>query len=500
MIRKNETGTCFLNHVMSVVIISVSCLASSCHLDGMLVNAISNETHFEPPTAPPTYLTGQISVGEPFGVPGAQVSLFLSDGTPLPELQTIVDESGVFSVTIPGTQSYTNLILFASSGSRVLVGIVPFVPQAAQVYDLPQTVTLGDQAPGLSIIDDATTTISLLIEGKARAEMGGLGALSSDVVVDAFWELEGRLTEDPFLTFRRMVTRLLTAANESTSAIPVFTPPDQIEAAGSSLNPEFLGVVEVDYDGDGTADQSTAAYDEALLLATQSFTYNVCYDPDSIRVVFQVDFRESRLDLNCQVIDRFRWVLPDPGDTLFIAGAIHEDQVRCSEGDEETDCATQEEIDLVSNELGDFVPNVTELFDDGTNGDAVAGDGIYSRAFVFPRGVRIAYKYTFGRGGQNWTGTEEWPGNSRLLETIDVNGDEVIVRRDFFGDETSNKNQANMLSPARGGRGTVTWDTDANDDGLLDAREISVDFDADCSADGFPPIGPNPPLTVPCEE
>jgi len=140
------------------------------------------------------------------------------------------------------------------------------------------------------------------------------------------------------------------------------------------------------------------------------------------------------------------------------------------------------------------------LFDDGTNGDAVAGDGIYSRAFVFPRGVRIAYKFTYGRGGQNWTGTEEWPGNSRLLELVDVNGDEVIVRRDFFGDETSNKNQANLLSPARGGRGTVTWDTDANDDGLLDAREITVDFDADCSADGFPPIGPNPPLTVPCEQ
>jgi len=73
--------------------------------------------------------------------------------------------------------------------------------------------------------------------------------------------------------------------------------------------------------------------------------------------------------------------------------------------------------------------------------------------------------------GANWTGTEEWPGNQRVVEVKDLDGDLLVARKDAFGDETTNKDRANARLPSRGGTGTVGWTTDADGDGLPDAGE-----------------------------
>ena len=470
----------------------------ACHLDGAIFTAADDEAHFRPPTAPPTTLAGQFAADSPYFPAGGQVQFFLADGARASDLGASINANGVFSTEIPGTLSFTNLVVFGVRGSISLLAIFPEVEGAAQVYDFAKTVELRDAAPLMNPLDEVSTVLTLLLDAKARADFGSLSSLSPEATLDTMQAINARLGDEPFLTVQRMTAELLDAATTATGGQPVFTPPDRIEAVGSSLNPDFLASNAVDYDGNGRNDSSTAAWDAALAAAIAEIQFDVCYDPDLVTTVFQLDFNGDGLDGNCQPIDRDRWLVADSGDSVFITGAVHEDMVRCSDEPDYEYCATEADVRITNDALGNFVPNRIALFDDGTNGDAQSGDGVYTRAFELPRGMRIGYKYTFGTGGEGWTGTEEWPGNSRLIELVDVTGDEIIVRRDIFGDESTNKDRANSLSPARGGRGSISWETDANDDGLLDAREITIDADADCTLDDFPPVGPNEPLTVEC--
>ena len=484
----------------SAIILFALFTMTACHLDGAIFGPATDEAHFRPPDAPPTTLVGQFSVEAPFGVSGSQVSFYLADGSQAGDLSATVGEDGTFSATVPGTERFTNLLVYSNQGALALLAFFPEVASAQQVYDLPATVDLSAQAPELVPIDDVATTLTLLVEAKARFAFGGLGAVSADATQRTLTEAARQLDQEPVLTFRRMVTRLLTeAAANPDSAAPVFLAPDQALLGGSFLSTAFLQAHPIDYDDDGAQDLDTGAFEAALRAAADSLAFDVCYDPDLIKVVMQVDMRDGQLDLNCQPVETMRWITPDSGDRVFITGAVHEDQVRCLDDGDDPACATEGDVTLTNEALGNFVPNVIEMLDDGTNGDAVAGDNIFSRSFELPRGMRVGYKYNFGRGGEGWTGTEEWPGNSRLIELVDVSGDEIVVRRDVFGDESTNKDRANSLSPARGGRGSIDWDTDANGDGLLDAREVTIDLDGDCIADDFPPVGANEPLTLACE-
>ncbi|MBN1944604.1 MAG: hypothetical protein JW797_02965 [Bradymonadales bacterium] len=497
-------------------------VAASCHYEGPFVNMITDEEHFRPPSAPPTFVYGQFVAEGAYGVGGAEVTFYSGDGGRVDALTTQALEDGTWEVEVPGLQSYTNLLVYAAKGGVALLGIVPEIPRAAQVYDPPQQIDLSVDAPAMHPIDEVATAITLLIEGRLRQLGRGLNTLSPGAVRNAMEDIEPELGEGDFLVFFEMVTALLDeAAAQPTSMVPVFLPPSQIAAAGSALNPLFLTTYSVDYTGDSTPDTSVDAFEEALGQAMMTFNFDVCYHPRLIRVVFQVDFREGELDGNCEVLDRLRWLDGiDPGDQMFIVGGVHEEMIRCDIDPDYEYCATQEEIDLTNQALGTWSPNRIQMFDDGTNGDAVGGDGIYSRAFDLPRGMRIGYKFTYGPAASQWTGTEEWPGNQRLLEFIDVNGDGMVVRHDNFGDETTNKDKANLLAPLRGGRGNVLWDcgestvccgsdesptgvpgcVDANRDGYLDFREVPIDTDRNCEADAWPSPGPVTPLTVECEE
>ena len=159
------------------------------------------------------------------------------------------------------------------------------------------------------------------------------------------------------------------------------------------------------------------------------------------------------------------------------------------------DCIPGDVADAAHIELGAWEPNVVPMFDDGTNGDPVAGDGVWTRSFVVPwipgaatngnRGVRIGYKYTFGQPGSLWTDTEEWPDNQRILEVDDLDGDQLVIRYDYFGDEATNKDKKNSLSFANGGCGTNQWPEKESDTCHSDVFENGKAFQDPC--DGSEP-------------
>lgn len=85
--------------------------------------------------------------------------------------------------------------------------------------------------------------------------------------------------------------------------------------------------------------------------------------------------------------------------------------------------------------------------------------------------LRLGCKYTWGKQGQLWTVTEEWPGNQHILELVDLNNDNIIRRRDNFGDEASNKDPANLNRKAGG---SLQWDGDVNGDGPLVGNKTPI--------------------------
>jgi hypothetical protein len=204
-----------------------------------------------------------------------------------------------------------------------------------------------------------------------------------------------------------------------------------------------------------------------------------CLDPVQIRVVITANFNEGTKDAACMLLARDKWLDSiDPGESMFIVGGVHADSPVTDPGG------------TLGALFGSWVPNTIPMYDDGTHGDEVSQDGIWTIAFSLPRGLRIGYKFTWGHSGDGWTGTEEWPGNQRLLEIVDVNGDGFVYRADNFGDDTTNKDQTN-LNPA--GDGTVTWTTDTNTDGVKDCQEQKLDTDGDCVGDTWhTPTGVGP--------
>jgi hypothetical protein len=222
----------------------------------------------------------------------------------------------------------------------------------------------------------------------------------------------------------------------------------------------FLARANLDYTGDGIRDGDSGAFDAKLSEVARLYSPEGCPDPDNVRLVFTVDFRAGGKDGNGGTINRFKWATDKPGKTMYFVGWIHVQSPIQDPG--------------VNTRLGASVPNQLAMFDDGTNGDVTAGDGVYAITFDVPRGVRLGYKYTWGTRGQGWTGSEEWPGNSRIIQVDDLNGDDFVSRFDIFGDEATNKDASNLNI---GGTGTITWDTDvrgclrADDQPRPEARE-----------------------------
>jgi len=83
-------------------------------------------------------------------------------------------------------------------------------------------------------------------------------------------------------------------------------------------------------------------------------------------------------------------------------------------------------------ELGEWTPNLMRMVDDGSGGDAVAGDGLWSFRVSLPIGEEVQYKYTnSGEKGQ-WVPGEEFSQRNRSV-VIGKSADSMLTITDVFG-------------------------------------------------------------------
>ena len=80
--------------------------------------------------------------------------------------------------------------------------------------------------------------------------------------------------------------------------------------------------------------------------------------------------------------------------------------------------------------LGEWTPNLVLMYDDGTNGDRTAGDGIWSLQVELPMDATIHYKYTNSGQRGSWEPGDESPGAHRTV-VVTPAGPATIV--DTFG-------------------------------------------------------------------
>ena len=207
---------------------------------------------------------------------------------------------------------------------------------------------------------------------------------------------------------------------------------------------------------------------ERLPALVQGRSITPCVDEDMIRVAFVVEMRDGMRDGNCAPIDRHRWAADIPDASMFLAGGVHESY----EGGDPP------RVRAAHAALGGWMPNLVPMVE--------VGEGLWQATVDLPRSeppLRVGYKYTWGLSGATWTAAEEWPGNQRILAVRDANGDGIVVVRDRFGDEASNKDRQNLR---RGGTGAIDFSTDSDEDGWPDAGERPADLDGDCVDDRFP--------------
>jgi alpha-amylase/alpha-mannosidase (GH57 family) len=84
--------------------------------------------------------------------------------------------------------------------------------------------------------------------------------------------------------------------------------------------------------------------------------------------------------------------------------------------------------------LANWYPNFISLHDDGAEGDAVAGDQIWSGSFGFRPGLVLRWKYTIGLPGDEgqWSNTEEFPLTERGYTLPDEPS--TLYFREIFAD------------------------------------------------------------------
>jgi len=493
-------------------------LVAGCGVDPLIWGHLTESDFEEPPPAGTQTVQGTASS---LGA-GAQVAFFTPAGIAYGEQTTTTTEGGAFTTAFPATESFVNTVVVATGADLAFWGLVPQVPAKETVKEASTTVTLGTDIPDdegnaatVAFMDDldtdATTATLLLLAKAALSEpASNLGALSPEAVVDALAEVEILFDDEDarLAPLRAMVTRLLSGDITSKPALRPFP------AAGESYLDLSALTAGADYTGDGDADTTTTAFDDALRNAVAALQFDVCYPDDVIRVVLIVDFREGGKDRNCSSINRFKWTTDLPDKQMFITGSLHETTRNCDT--DEPPCIESVVFDAANQLMGNWSPNTIPMYDDGTHGDAVAGDNLWTISFELPwydagspteRWARIGYKFTWGSQGALWTGSEEWPGNQRILELRDINGDRMIVRQDLYGDETTNKDKSNLLAPAKGGCGSVLWQSELNpppegrrENCVDDTYEAMIDTDGDCVLDAWPSQFAAAPITIPCED
>ena len=450
---------------------------AGCAIDGLAARAFEDD----PPTVPPPVPNSLLQAQVPAGLAGGTASLYASGAGPL-GYEARVGAEGRVEFELPGSESFINQVLVTRRGEQVVLGLLPPLASVRSVHDEGTELTADDVAAFTGRIDELTTARVLLLLASARLQPGGsLAAVHPKLLSATLLGLaQPEQRTESLRQWEQHYSRLALLATADGDGPPVIDP------ATAALDEAFIQQARAE------GPWVDAAL-EHLATAAAEVEFESCLAPDVQRVVFSVQMAEGMQDGACRPINRFLWAKDGDGKQMYLTGGIHDDY----EGLDET------EQQQVSDLLGDWVPNLLPMYNDGTHGDAAAGDDVWTLAVDLPRldpPLQIGYKYTWGLQGQGWTEAEEWPGNRRILELVDENGDGLITRHDRFADEASNKDKSNLHPQARRG---VSWDTDLDEAGVPTSHERPVDLDGDCVPDGFPPalVGPalgDPDVTGGC--
>jgi hypothetical protein len=416
--------------------ISVAAAATMLLATSAFLPACGFEVLFEPPTGynatPP---------------PRARLSLMVDDvppssgGTPAPFAVSAYDTDGTVLGTVsavPGTaatldlgvdRDLENVRLAARRGDVVLRAIAPSVPRTKAANPTVLGGTVGNDS----------TAASILVERKL--EPGGLGSVPAPVVAKLLSDI---VAPDPKRdAFRTLVGAILNEGDPTAAA----TAPGPFDPTGDGdLSAAYLAA-----HADSDPTHAPPAFAAARDQAAATLTVDITCDPAFVRVLFTADLsgRAKDGEGSTQVIRQ-----PPKDGSLYLGITVD---------------PSSSVADAAGALPAKIIPNNPSfrMVDDGTQGDEVAGDQIYSLLLTLPRGLRVIYKYTDGAAGDGFSGTEEWPGNARILEVDDVltshadgSPDCLVIRRDSFGDEASNKNFVNLNPALASAGGALGWDVD----------------------------------------
>jgi hypothetical protein len=350
------------------------------------------------------------------------------DGAELASANTRPGEA--FSLKLGPGLDHFNVRVVVDAGSVLLRGFAPEAP-AGEVVELGEIGVLS-------------TAAALVAERYADRERASLASTPTGTLAEVIGNAMGG--DEDVVAFRDLVRSILEATDPSTGE-PAF---DEAGWAASSGALSQAGVEE-------------PAYIAALEAAVDASLVPVVCDPSRLRVMFTVDVSGQGKDGN--------------GALQFLRQPSKENKVFLG--------ITVDPSSPVPDSAGALKPRLTpndpetEMSDDGTRGDEVAADGVFTRIVDLPRGIRVLYKYTNGSPGEGFTGTEEWPGNARILQVEDVltnagsgTPDCLAIRRDAFGDESSNKNFVNLHAQLAGA--SLSYDTDLG--GAIVAPPASEDL------------------------
>lgn len=404
-----------------------------------------------------------------------QIVVTDGDGNPMtPFLASLT--KGSYELRLPSSK-YTMLVASLHAGNMDLRSLVAGV---------------GEESIAKAVdFDEINMTETLIVEARLSHDKTRLSTIAPDAYVGTRNLIRAAFNRPgPTQDLLNMVKRFTgkydkfgVSAQGSYFAQPVLDKDWNVTT--SPIDDVWLVRNPFDYVGDGQVRGHSDAFDAKLGEVAKLYTPAGCPDPAHIRLVFTVNFNDGQKNGNCGSIDRFRWAVDKPGKQMFFVGWIHKES-------ELQDPAT-------NNLLGGSAPNNLKMYDDGTNGDEVAGDNIWTVSFNVPtdpsRKLRVGYKYTWGTSGALWNGSEEWPGNSRILEVVDDSGDHVVYRRDTFGDEATNKDNSNLNLK---GNGSIDWTTDLHGCGVPEAHESKYDYATCKCVDYFKPPKSVGPINVAC--
>jgi hypothetical protein len=346
---------------------------------------------------------------------GAKAQVRVYDGAGNQVGSTEVVGNAAAEVRLTSDRDFDSLRLVATAGQRVLKGLAL---EAAK----SETAALGK-------LDARTTATVQLIQQKVAGQGGTFAAVPPDAIADLRQQIVKGGTE--IKAFTDLVIQLV---GQTTTK--------QAAAMFNALDADLVGAL---------AKSHGADYLNKRTAAVARLTVSLVCDAALIKVMFTVDASGRALDGNGspQLIRQ-----PTKSGLVYLAITVDDSS------------SVPDSAGLIKSTMAPNDPE-TVMFDDGTNSDEVASDGVFTRVVVLPRGMRVKYKYTNGSANEGWTRTEEWPGNARILEVRDLlsrytdgTPDCLVIRRDVFGDEASNKNFVNLHSKIKAGGGTLSFEQD----------------------------------------